>query len=210
MRHSSRPHIIGIAGASCSGKSVLAERLAKHLEKYATAVVSMDAYYCGLSHLAEQDRKSHNFDVPEALDWDLLRAHLRTLSKGQSIAMPVYDFASHTRTNHRETVAPARFLIVEGLLALHDPALRRLLDTKVFVKADDAVCLARRIERDVRDRGRTRESVERQYRETVLPMAHKYVLPQEKHADAVVDGCAILDASVQDVVATLGPGGLAD
>lgn len=204
MPRASRPRLLGIAGASCSGKTVLANWLAERLEGQGTAVLAMDAYYRDLSHVAEPERASHNFDAPEAFDWDLLRAHLTALSEGRPVGMPVYDFATHTRTLQTHPLVPGRFVVFEGLLALHDAAVRRLLSTTVFVRADNAVCLARRIERDMRERSRTRESVERQYRETVLPMARKWVLPQETHASVIVDGRRPLAVSGRAVLARLG------
>ncbi|HIJ72696.1 MAG TPA: uridine kinase [Candidatus Hydrogenedentes bacterium] len=202
---SQEPYIIGIAGPSCSGKTLLAEHLAARLPGgrapgTRTPIVSLDSYYRDLSHLEIAERTRQNFDAPEALDWPLLERDLAALARGQRVATPVYDFAAHTRASQTQRIVPGTFLIVEGLLALHDPAIRRFYKTSVFVDCSHPVCLARRIERDTRTRGRTRQSVLAQYEETVRPMADQYVLPTRQFADITVSGEPPVEASATIVL----------
>ncbi|MGC8795253.1 MAG: uridine kinase [Bryobacteraceae bacterium] len=200
-----KPLLIGIAGPSCAGKSELARRLAVVLP--ATAL-SLDRYYRDLSHLAPEQRASWNFDVPEALELELLAGHLEALAQGKPIEVPVYDFTQHVRKPVREKLLPGGHVLVEGLFALLDERVRRLLDFGIFVEAPDDVCLTRRIERDVRERGRTPESVRRQYEETVRPMARRYILPTRAYADLALDGTQPPEALVQRVLAALAARGL--
>ena len=193
-----RPYVIGIGGASCSGKSVLATHLAGALPGEAT-VVPMDAYYRDLSGMAAAERAEVNFDEPAALDHDLLARQLRRLASGEAADKPVYEFATHTRSATAERVQPGEFLVLEGLFALTWSAVRSELDLKVFVSASDALCLERRLRRDVADRGRTAESVREQFVRTVQPMAVRHIQPTRRYADIVVRG----DAPVAQAVAAV-------
>ncbi len=194
------PHLIGVAGPSCAGKSEIAQRLAAILN---APVLLLDSYYHDLAHLTPKERPLANFDVPEALDVELLTGHLRRLSQGREIEAPVYDFTRHVRTKKIRRVPVAAFVIVEGLFALYWEAIRDLLDLKIFVDAPDEVCLQRRIERDVRERGRSPESVVEQFRTTVRPMADRYLLPTKRFADLVLDGTLPLEQSVAAVLSHL-------
>jgi uridine kinase len=180
-----KPYFIGVAGPSCAGKSYLAAHLAEKLD---AALFHLDSYYRELNHLSLVQRAHYNFDSPAALDSELLLQHAHQLHKGETIARPVYDFTTHTRTGETLELVPRPFVIVEGLFALHWEPLRKTLGTKVFVDLGNEICLERRIERDIRERGRTRESVLEQYHTTVLPMALQYVYPARVHADIVVTG----------------------
>ena len=144
-----------------------------------------------------------NYDHPEALDWDLLAAHLSRLETGKPIEEPRYLFDQHTRSAETTRIEPQPFLIVEGILALHSLEIRTLLDLKVFVSTQDDECLRRRLDRDIAERGRTRDCVLRQYEETVWPMAQQFVLPSREHADLVVSGEEPLDQSVAAVLAAV-------
>ena len=187
-----KPYLIGIAGPSCAGKSSLAAHLVSGLgaSGFDAAVLSLDGYYRPLDHLTPPERARYNFDTPHALDSDLLFEHARQLQAGQSIQRPVYDFARHTRSAEVFEIAPRPFIVMEGLFALYWEELRALLGTKVYVDLDEELSLQRRIERDVRERGRTRESVLLQFRTTVAPMAQRYVYPARAHADLLVSGDA--------------------
>lgn len=191
-------HIIAIGGPSCAGKTDLAKRLARSLS---ATILPMDAYYRDLAFLPLESRCKFNFDIPDSIDHSLLREHLTALAAGISVQRPVYDFTVHTRSSLSQTVTPGRFLILEGLFALHWEDLRPLLTTKVYVDAPDDVCLARRQVRDVLERGRTAESVHKQYVETVRPMADLYVLPTRRFADIVVSGQVPLEQSTAEVLA---------
>lgn len=180
-----KPYLIGIAGPSCAGKSYLCEHIAG---KLGAAMLHIDAYYRELNHLSIVQRAHWNFDAPDAIDSDLLFEHVRALFRGNAIQKPVYDFTTHARTNQTETVEPRDFIIIEGLFALYWDEIRKLLGTRVYVDLGEDICLERRIERDIRERGRTRESVLEQYHTTVAPMAKRYVQPTREHADIVVTG----------------------
>jgi uridine kinase len=178
-------YLIGIAGPSGAGKTYLATHLAATLN---ASVLALDRYYHDLSHLPQEERARMNFDAPEALDHELIVKQVASLRDNQTVQLPVYDFATHTRTRRTEALRLADVAIVEGLFTLHWPSLRELLDTKVFVDMTDEVCLARRQARDVRERGRTPKSVMEQYATSVAPMAQRYVRPTVVHADIVVSG----------------------
>jgi uridine kinase len=180
-----KPYLIGIAGPSCAGKSYLSKHIAEKLD---AAMFHLDSYYKELDHMSLVQRAHWNFDAPEALDADLLFEHVRQLHKGMAIEKPIYDFTTHSRTSETETVEPHKYIIIEGLFALYWDEIVKLLGTKVFVDLGEDICLERRIERDIRERGRTRESVLEQYHSTVLPMAKRFVHPTRETADIIVTG----------------------
>jgi uridine kinase len=190
--------LIGIAGPSGSGKTELARALAAALD---APIVALDSYYHDLAGLPFEERARTNFDVPGALDHSLLLEHLAALAAGEAVQAPVYDFTRHLRTGRTETVRAARFGVIEGLWALYWEDIRRLLALKVYVDAPDPVCFERRLARDLRERGRSAESVAAQYASTTRPMALRYVLPSQRFADLVVSGvepperslCAVLE-----------------
>ena len=197
------PLLVGIAGGSGSGKTSLAEGLVAALPAGRAVVVPADAYYRDLAHLPPAARARHNFDEPAALDEERLCADLGRLARGEAAARPVYDFATHTR--RPELVAlPARpLLLVEGILVLALPAVRPLLGLKVFVDASEPVRLARRIARDVGERGRTRASVQAQFARHTRPMHALHVEPSRAFADLVVSGEEDLARGVSRVLARL-------
>lgn len=190
-------YFIGIAGPSGAGKTHLALHLAAALP---ARVIGLDRYYRDLSQLPLAERAGMNFDAPEALEHELLIRQIARLRNNETVRLPVYDFASHARIAKTEIFPPGKIVIVEGLFTLYWPMLRALLDTKIYVDTDDQACLARRKERDVRQRGRSLESVERQYVETVAPMADRYVRPTMAHADLVVSGEDRVENAVARVV----------
>ena len=194
------PYLIGIAGASCSGKTSLATRLAESVPGSPAAILSLDSYYRDLSHLTSEQRAVWNFDAPEALDDALLLQHLRALLTGTPIDKPVYDFSTHTRAPGTEPVEPAAFIIIEGLFVLYWREVRDTLGTKVFIAVPDEVSLARRIARDVRERGRTEASVRTQYASTVRPMYQEYCEPTARFADVRVSGEEPVDQLVETVL----------
>jgi len=181
------PYLIGIGGCSGSGKSVMSRRLIDLLGA-SSAIVCLDSYYRDLSHLSLDQRSHCNFDHPDALDWDLLLSDLGGLRAGLTVEVPVYRFETHRRALARRQVDPSDFVLVEGILALYHRQVRTLLDLKVFVDTPDEECFRRRLERDVKERGRTPESVKAQYDRTVRPMALQYVLPSRPLADLIVSG----------------------
>ena len=196
-----RPHIIGIAGPSSSGKTELARQLARKLP--GTAIVSLDSYYRGMEEIPLEKRKKANFDHPDALDWELLHRHLQDMARGKAFEEPVYSFADYARTAETRRIEPSDFIIVEGLFVLYWPELRSILDTKVYVETDPEVCFQRRLRRDVSERGRTAESVRQQYEATVRPGAEWFVYPTRKFANLLVSGEEPLERSTSMVVQSL-------
>jgi uridine kinase len=202
-----RPLIIGIGGCSGSGKTTLARELTAQLN---ATLLPLDFYYRDLSHLEQEQRAAQNFDHPDSIQADLLHEHIEMLAKGRTIARPVYDFATHTRVpDETEAITATSVLLVEGILALHYPLLRELYDFSVYVNAPDALCLKRRIHRDVRERGRTESCVREQYEATARPMAELYVLPSAAHASIIVEGTDALDWSIEQVLQRLHQAGFA-
>lgn len=189
-----------MAGPSCAGKTEVATGVAARLD---APVLTLDAYYRDLAHLPFAERAMMNFDTPEALESELLIEHLQQLVSGNAVRAPVYDFSQHVRAAETRLIRPASFIILEGLWALYWEQLRRLASLKVFVAAPDEICLARRIARDTRQRGRTAESVVEQYRRTVQPMARLYILPTMRYADLVLDGAGRLEDSIEAVLARI-------
>ena len=201
MNGTNGPVIIGIAGCSGSGKTSLAQELARELEG---THFHLDHYYLDLGHLSYEDRCRENFDHPDSLESDLLIDHIRELASGHSIARPQYDFSTHTRIPGASvSVYEPHFLVVDGILALHYEALRRLYHFRVYVDTPDEICYQRRLKRDVHDRCRTLESVAKHYAETVRPMAEEFVRPSAKYADLIVDGTSSFDWSVEQVLGAL-------
>jgi uridine kinase len=182
--------IIAIAGASASGKSLFSQtiynELVTELQSGAIAVIEEDAYYKDQSHLPFEHRTQTNYDHPDAFEHDLLRQHLDLLRQGQSVEVPTYDYTKHTRSDQTRTVNPAKILIVEGILLLSDPALSEAFDIKVFIDTPLDICLLRRMQRDIEQRGRSIASVVDQYQATVRPMFYQFIEPSKHNADLVV------------------------
>jgi uridine kinase len=199
---STTPYLIGIAGPSCAGKSELAKHLAARFD---AAILPLDCYYIDLGDRPLEERPRFNFDEPNALDHDLLIPQLIALANGKEINRPVYDFSTHSRSPQIERVVPGSFVIVEGLFALYWPEIRDLLGTKIYVDFPDKQCLERRIDRDTHERGRTPESVRRQFAETVRPMAELYVLPTKNFADLIIPGDNLIENSVALALAHILP-----
>lgn len=182
---SSAPLVIGIAGGTGSGKTTVAEAILRAAGGRA-AVLPHDAYYRSQSHLPVDVRARTNYDEPSAFDTELLAAHVDDLVAGRPVARPVYDFTHHDRSDDTVPVASREVLVVEGILVLHEPSLRDRMTLKVYVDAPPDERFIRRLERDVRERGRSPESVIAQYRTTVKPMHDLFVEPSKQHADLIV------------------------
>jgi uridine kinase len=180
-----RPLFIGLAGGSGSGKTTIASEVVERLEGR-VAVVHHDAYYRHMPQLSFEERTRVNYDHPDSLETELLIKHLESLRSGLAIDHPVYDFASHLRSDETVRIEPGRVVIVEGILVLSDPGLRSELDLKIFVDTDPDLRLARRLQRDITERGRSVESVIDQYLATVRPMHLEYVDPSRRYADLVI------------------------
>jgi uridine kinase len=194
-----KPFVIGIAGGSCSGKTVIAGSLAQALRpQVGVFILALDSYYNDFSGVPDDQIE---VDVPGALDKKCLVEQLRALAAGCSVEKPVYDYLTHSRAPHGEWVEPGDCIIVEGLFALYWPEVRKLLNLSVFVAVDDNTALSRRIARDVRERGRTEQSVRKQYNEKVRPMYKLYVGPTREHADVVINGLDPIESSVEQICA---------
>lgn len=180
-----RPLFIGLAGGSGSGKSTIAEEVVARLDGK-VALLHHDAYYRNRTDLTFEERTRVNYDHPDSLETELLVKHLERLRSGLAIDHPVYDFSVHLRSNETVPVPPARVVVVEGILVLSDPQLRSELDLKIFVDTDPDLRLARRLERDIAERGRTVESVIHQYFSTVRPMHLEFVEPSRRYADLII------------------------
>ena len=177
---------IGVAGGTGSGKTTLVEALVKRLGAERVALLPHDAYYRDLGYWPLDERLKSNFDHPDALETELLVDHLRRLRTGESIAMPQYDFVTHTRFRRTVMVPPRPVILVEGIVILAIPALRELLDIKLYVDTDPDVRFIRRLQRDIEERGRTVASVIEQYLATVRPMHLQFVEPSKCYADLII------------------------
>ena len=181
-----RPYVVGIAGGTGSGKTTVADKLASAMPPGRCVTIDHDAYYRDQGHLPPEDREAINYDHPSALDSALLALQLRELRDGRTVEVPIYDFATHTRRRETRSVAPARVILVEGILVFAEPALREQMDIKIFVDTDADIRLMRRIRRDLEERGRTFQSVRDQYHATVRPMHLEYVEPSKRWADLIL------------------------
>ncbi|MEH0158686.1 uridine kinase [Limibacter armeniacum] len=175
---------VGVAGGTGSGKSTVSHELMNI--KKGIVQLEQDAYYKDLKGLSVEERAKTNFDHPDSIDFDLLISHILELKKGNAIERPVYDFTTHSRKKETIRIEPAQLVIVDGILIFAIPELRKLLDMKIFVDTDDDERLLRRIERDIKERGRTFESVKEQYLKTVKPMHLEFVEPSKRYADVII------------------------
>lgn len=182
----SRPVIVGVAGGTGSGKTTIVREIFKGLDTEDVLLIQHDSYYRDRSHLRPDERADINYDHPDALETSLLVEHLEQLLAGQTVEMPIYDFVTHTRRAECRGVEPRKVIVVEGILILADPCLRELFDIRVFVDTDADIRFIRRMERDIAERGRTRDSVVAQYLQTVRPMHLEFVEPSKRYADVIV------------------------
>ena len=184
---------VGIAGGSGSGKTTFAKKILQRVSSHTgaeaasdVALLKQDSYYLPSPPAHLKVHGEHNFDHPDAFDWDLMRDHLRRLRAGESVAVPIYDYRTNRRTDSTERVGPCKRLILEGIFTLWDADLRSLFDVKLFLNVEADVRFIRRLHRDVRERGRTLDSIIRQYYDTVRPMHHEFLEPTRQYADLVV------------------------
>lgn len=180
------PLVIGVAGGSGSGKTTVVRNIIEALGDGHVSVLEHDHYYRDHPELRLEDRAALNYDHPDALETDLLVRHVEALRSGHAIEMPTYDFARHARRTATETIVPRTAIIVEGILIFTDAALRKLMDVKVFVDTDSDMRFIRRLQRDVRERGRTVDSVIDQYLSTVKPMHLEFAEPSKRYADVII------------------------
>lgn len=180
------PVIIGVAGGTGSGKTTVVREMVRAVGQEHVAVIEHDSYYRDRSELALEDRALLNYDHPDALETDLLISHLEELRAGRQVEVPSYDFSQHARVEATRTVLPARVVLVDGILIFVNARLRELMDVKVFVDTDSDLRFIRRLERDLKERGRTMDSVVDQYITTVKPMHEEFVEPSKRFADLII------------------------
>jgi len=178
---------LGITGGAASGKTTIADLLLRDLQER-VSVLQFDRYYRDQGHLDVEKRALVNYDHPDSLDHELLIKHLDLLSQGSSINAPIYDFATHARTEQTEKIEPKEFVIVDGILILAFSEIRERLTFKIFIDAPEETRLERRIARDMSERGRTEESVRKQFKASVQPMHKKFVQPFRDSAELIIDG----------------------
>jgi len=195
-----KPMIVGVAGGSCSGKTTISKKIAKRLEDMNTElrganftglIIKMDNFYKDQKHIPPEERPKTNYDHPKAFDWLLMYDQILALSQNKEIEMPLYSFEYHTRKEETEIKYPTDLIIFEGILTLckiYNNKIRDLMDCKIFIETDINKCYNRRLERDTKERGRTRESVVKQWEKTVLPGYEKYILPSRDIADLIIRG----------------------
>ncbi|MBQ5692430.1 MAG: uridine kinase [Alistipes sp.] len=192
--------VIGVAGGTGSGKSTLVKRLQEAFRAEDVATLCHDFYYKAHPELTYEERTQLNYDHPQAFDTDMLVEHIRALKSNVPINHPVYSFVEHNRTDQTVLVKPSKVIIIDGILIFENKELRDLMDIKVFVDTDADLRLARRILRDVRDRGRSMESVISQYTTTVKPMHEEFVEPSKRYADVIIPEGGFNSVAVQMLI----------
>ena len=178
--------IIGIAGGTGSGKTSLAKGILSEYGEGEVAVIEQDSYYNDFSHILYEKRVTQNYDHPDSIDIELFESHLQNLLNGESVNVPTYDFATHVRMDKTITITPHHVIVVEGILTLHYTQLRDLFAIKIFVDTPADIRFIRRLTRDIHERGRTPDSVNKQYLATVRPMHNQFVEPSKYFADLIV------------------------
>ncbi|CAI8328954.1 MAG: Uridine kinase [Acidimicrobiaceae bacterium] len=190
---------LGITGGAASGKTTIAQHLLKNLNER-ISVLQFDRYYRDQGHLTAEHRALVNYDHPDSLDHELLVKHLDSLSEGTSIDAPIYDFVTHTRTQQTEKIEPKEFVIVDGILIMAFAEIMERLTFKIFIDTPDETRLKRRITRDMDERGRTEESVRKQFEASVLPMHKKFVEPFRDSTQLIIDGLEDPSKSVAKLI----------
>lgn len=178
--------LIGLAGGSGSGKTLVARTIFRELGSDRVVILDQDSYYKDLDDVPVRDKDLHNFDHPDAFDTELLKTHVRSLLDGRSIEQPVYDYTRHARTGETVHIGDHDVVVLEGILIFYDPELRAMMDIKVFIDTDADVRFIRRLHRDMHERGRSVDSVIRQYQESVRPMHLQFVEPTKRYADIIL------------------------
>jgi uridine kinase len=198
-----KPIIIGVAGGTASGKTTVSDAILERVGRDRIAYIQHDSYYRDLSHLPLDERRQLNFDHPDALETELLVAHLRQLQAQEPIEVPIYDFATYQRSHQVRRVGPCRVILVEGILILVDRELREMMDIRLYVDTDADLRFIRRLQRDIRDRNRTMESVIQQYLTTVRPMHLEFVEPSKRYADVIIPAGGFNKTAIEMIVARI-------
>jgi uridine kinase len=202
MKHPD-PLVIGIAGGSGSGKTTVAQEILQRVGPARIAFLQHDSYYKDLSGLPPTQRAEVNFDHPNSLETDLLIQHIAALRDGKAVEVPIYNFSTHSRTDRTFTVQPRGVILVEGILIFTEAALREMFNVKIFVDTDSDMRFIRRLQRDLAERGRTTESVIKQYQSTVRPMHLEFVEPSKRYADMIIPEGGFNTAALDMVVARI-------
>lgn len=195
--------IIGICGGTGAGKTTVAKQIIAAIGETKIVYLPQDLYYRDLRDMPVADRAQINFDSPDAFDNELLWNHLESLKIGKSVELPNYDFTTHSRRRETNRTEPLPAIIVEGILIFHDARMRRLMDLKIFVDCDPDIRFIRRLERDMRERGRSVESVIAQYLATVRPMHEQYVAPSMTYADIILPGVGDNQAAIERIISKI-------
>jgi len=203
MVSTNTPLVIGIAGGSGSGKTTVAQEILNRVGASRIAFLQHDAYYKDLSGLPPTQKAAVNFDHPNSLETGLLIEHITKLKNAEQVEIPIYDFATHSRTEETFSVLPRGVILVEGILIFVESALRELFDLKIFVDTDDDIRFIRRLKRDISERGRTTDNVVQQYLSTVRPMHLEFVEPSKRYADVIIPEGGYNIAALDMVVARI-------
>lgn len=198
-----RPIVFGVAGGTASGKTTVARNVLKAVGASQVAYVPHDAYYRDMSYLPLSDRARLNYDHPESLETELLIEHIKQLLEYRPVRIPVYDFTDHRRTEQTKLVEPSPIILIDGILIFTNDPLRKLMDIKIYVDTDADVRFIRRLERDMNERGRSLESIIKQYMETVRVMHLEFVEPSKRYADVIIPHGGLNQVAMDMVVARL-------
>jgi uridine kinase len=186
LNHKKNIIIIGISGASASGKSLLANTIVNELGSDQVVVISEDSYYKDHSNIPFDERAKINYDHPDSIDHELLHQHLLQLQEGKNIEVPIYNHSMHLREKHTRQIGQHSIIVLEGILLFVDPKLRDIMDIRIFMDTSLDICLVRRLKRDIKERGRSLDSVLKQYDDTVRPMFLQFIDPSKRYADLIV------------------------
>ena len=179
-------NIIGISGGSCSGKTFISNKIREKFHNKKIEIISLDSYYKDLSHIKFSEREKNNFDQPDSFDFELLLNNLIELKKNGEVSIPKYSYKSHTRKKNKKIITKKRIVIIEGIFSLYNKNLRNEMNYKVFIDEDENIRLKRRLKRDIINRGRSKESIIKQYNNSVKKMHTKFVEPLKEFSDLIL------------------------
>jgi len=200
-----KPIIIGIAGGTGSGKTFLANKIKTIYPNKEIQTLKQDAFYHDFSHMTLKEREKINFDHPSSIDYELLLKKIKLLSDKRKVLVPQYDYSKHLRKNNQCAINPADIIIVEGIFVLYFKAIRALLEVKIYLHTPTQLRFQRRLERDKLNRGRSLQSIEKQYREFVQPMHKKYIEPTKEYADVILDGIDAIPNILREIKLCIDP-----
>lgn len=195
--------VILIGGGSASGKSYVLKKVLEKIPEEKVAHVSLDDYYKDFRDLPFEERAKINYDHPKAFDWKLMNSQLKALKNGETIEKPIYDFTTHSRSEKTEIVEPKELILIEGIMALVNRELRSIGDLSIFISASRERRLVRRIERDMKERGRTYDSIIEQYFTTVLPMFEEIIAPSQYYADLIINNDGYSTKSIDVLISVI-------